>query len=171
MEPRIICFAFISIPPEELVTLTDTVSYENLVPGRTYELRGMLMNSDGSVFEPQGTEIVSVMRFVPETAEGSVDITFKFYGKYLNDGQKLVVFEDLYLVQVFVGADGEKTENAVLLTTHSDISDEGQTVTVVRKPFITSTGEGAALSTILGVIAAAIGGVIALVYIKRKKDE
>ncbi|SEW38053.1 LPXTG-motif cell wall anchor domain-containing protein [Ruminococcaceae bacterium KH2T8] len=162
--------------PSDTITLTDTVSYENLVPGRDYELRGQLMTSAGVPFTCDGNPVISVLRFTPETADGTVDVTFTFSGKDLRDGDRIVVFEQLYLVQTIIGANGERTEETVLITTHEDINDEGQTVTVsvptTPPPGIPSTGEeGGSMSTVIGLIAVAIGGAIAFVVVKRKRNE
>lgn len=161
--------------PSESITLTDTVSYTNLVPGRTYELRGTLMTSAGMVFAPEGTAATASIRFTPETADGSVDVTFTFNGKDLKAGDKLVVFEQLYLVNTLIGPNGATSEEMYLLTTHEDLSDEGQTVTVVDKPNgpgVPSTGEESSLSTTLGLISVLIGGGIAAVilYMKKKNE-
>lgn len=63
-----------------------------------------------------GKEITAETVFVPETKNGSVDVTFIFDATGLH-GKEIVVFEDLY------------REN-VLLATHADINDEGQTIKV-----------------------------------------
>ena len=156
------------------ITLTDTVSYTNLVPGRTYELRGILMTSAGVVFAPEGTAATASFRFTPETATGTVDVMFVFNGNDLKAGDRLVVFEQLYLVSELVGPDGITSEELYLITTHEDLSDEGQTVTVVETPNgpgIPSTGEESSLSTTLGLIAVVIGGCIAAVIVYRKKND
>ena len=105
------------VDPLDKVTLTDTVSYTGLVPGKEYKVTGVLMNKEtGEKLLVDGKEITAETVFVPETKNGSVDVTFIFDATGLH-GKEIVVFEDLY------------REN-VLLATHADINDEGQTVKI-----------------------------------------
>ena len=162
--------------PSEDITLIDTVSYTNLVPGREYEIRGSLMTSAGVPFKSGGIEITSVMRFIPETANGSVDVEFHFNGKDLKNGDKIVVYEQLYYVETIIGANGERTEETILITTHEDANDEGQTVTVdvpdTPTPGVPSTGEESSYtSLIVGCIALVVGGILTVIVLKRKMDE
>ena len=155
--------------PEELVTLADTVSYENLIPGHVYELSGTIVKTDGSAFTPAGLPLTSVIRFIPESTEGTVDVEFRFNASSLQKGDQLVVFENLYFIKVVTAVDGQSVEKKILLTSHEDLSDEGQTVTV--KPWLPKTGEEDSTGNILiGLIAICVGGAIAFVVIKKKKD-
>lgn len=105
------------VDPLDKVTLTDTVSYTGLVPGKEYKVTGVLMDKGtGEKLLVDGKEITAETVFVPETKNGSVDVMFIFDATGLH-GKEIVVFEDLY------------REN-VLLATHADINDEGQTVKI-----------------------------------------
>ena len=105
------------IDPLDKVTLTDTVSYIGLVPGKEYKVTGVLMDKKtGEKLLVNGKEITAETTFIAETKNGSVDVTFIFDATGLH-GKGIVVFEDLY------------RENA-LLATHADINDEGQTVKI-----------------------------------------
>lgn len=105
------------VDPLDKVTLTDTVSYTGLVPGKEYKVTGVLMDKETSEkLLVDGKGITAETVFVPETKNGSVDVTFIFDATGLH-GKEIVVFEDLY------------REN-VLLATHTDINDEGQTVKI-----------------------------------------
>ena len=105
------------VDPLDKVTLTDTVSYTGLIPGKEYKVTGVLMDKEtGEKLLVDGKEITAETVFVPETKNGSVDVTFIFDATGLH-GKEVVVFEDLY------------REN-VLLATHADINDEGQTVKI-----------------------------------------
>ena len=105
------------VDPLDKVTLTDTVSYTGLVPGKEYKVTGVLMDKEtGEKLLVDGKEITAETVFVPETKNGSVDVTFIFGATGLH-GKEIVVFEDLY------------REN-VLIATHADINDEGQTVKI-----------------------------------------
>ena len=105
------------VDPLDKVTLTDTVSYTGLVPGKEYKVTGVLMDKKtGEKLLVNGKEITAETTFIAETKNGSVDVTFIFDATGLH-GKEIVVFEDLY------------REN-VLLATHANINDEGQTVKI-----------------------------------------
>ena len=105
------------VDPLDKVTLTDTVSYTGLVPGKEYKVTGVLMDKKtGEKLLVNGKETTAETTFIAETKNGSVDVTFIFDATGLH-GKGIVVFEDLY------------RENA-LLATHADINDEGQTVKI-----------------------------------------
>ena len=105
------------IDPLDKVTLTDTVSYIGLVPGKEYKVVGVVMDKlTGEKLLVNGQEIIAETTFIAEAKNGSVDVTFIFDATGLH-GKGIVVFEDLY------------REN-VLLATHADINDEGQTVKI-----------------------------------------
>ena len=99
------------------VSLTDTVTYENLVPGLTYKMGGMLMNpvDHGIIRDADGEPILAETEFTPETENGTVEVVFNFSADLVY-GKKTVVFENLWLGQS-------------LVADHSDYDDEAQTVT------------------------------------------
>ena len=106
------------------VTIIDTVSYKNLTPGLTYQVSGVLMDkSTGAELLINGEAVNGQTEFVPESAEGTVDVTFTFNAEGLA-GKEVVVFEKLYLM-----LDGK----AIPVTSHEDISDQGQTVKLVEE--------------------------------------
>ena len=102
---------------KETVTIIDTVSYTNLIPDREYQVQGVLMDKDTEApFLVDGEPVTAQITFVPEQAEGTVEMEFKFDGTGL-ENKSLVVFESLFY---------EDVEIAV----HEDINDMGQTVTI-----------------------------------------
>lgn len=106
---------------DHTVAIVDTVAYTGLVPNRTYTLKGSVHEkangADAGVLSSGGIPVTSEVTFTPSEPDGSVEMRFTFDGSMLQDGEKLVVFEEL--------SEGEKT-----ILTHADINDEGQTVTV-----------------------------------------
>lgn len=142
------------------ITIKDTVEYKHLVPNTEYVIKGTLMDkSTGKPFKVKGKEITSTVKFVPDKADGKVEVTFTFDGSAIKKDTKLVVFETLY-------------RDGVELTTHADIDDKGQTVTV--KPYIhhnPKTGDDRNINKILGIAGASLVGIAGCVYsfIKRKK--
>ena len=104
------------------VTIIDTVSYKNLTPGLTYQISGVLMDkTSGAELLINGETVTGQTEFVPESAEGTVDVTFTFDAEGLS-GNEVVVFEKLYLM-----LDGK----AIPVTSHEDLTDQGQTVKLV----------------------------------------
>ncbi|MBQ9702850.1 MAG: VaFE repeat-containing surface-anchored protein, partial [Bacteroidales bacterium] len=61
----------------EVFTLTDTVEYKHLVPGKEYTIKGVLMDkATGEPFLQNGEQITSEVTFVPEAPSGSVEVLF-----------------------------------------------------------------------------------------------
>lgn len=142
------------------IIIKDTVEYKHLVPNTEYVIKGTLMDkSTGKPFKVKGKEITSTVKFVPDKADGKVEVTFTFDGSAIKKDTDLVVFETLY-------------RDGVELTAHADINDDGQTVTI--KPYIPhnpKTGDDRNINKILGIAGASLVGIAGCVYffIKRKK--
>lgn len=102
--------------PGKTETIVDTVHYTNLIPGKTYTVKGKLMDkgSGKAILDGGGKEITAEKTFTPDQAEGDVELEFT-YDSSLRQGKSTVVFEDLYHEDVEVA-------------THSDISDRDQTI-------------------------------------------
>ena len=102
------------------VTLTDTVEYSGLTPGKSYTATGTLhlVNEDGTdggaVKDVDGDEVTASATFTPDSADGSVEVAFDFDAPDLA-GKTVVAFEDV-------------SHNGVTYATHADVTDEGQTV-------------------------------------------
>ena len=76
------------------VTIIDTVSYKNLTPGLTYQVSGVLMDkSTGAELLINGEAVNGQTEFVPESAEGTVDVTFTFNAEGLA-GKEVVVIRE-----------------------------------------------------------------------------
>lgn len=104
---------------ETKIKLTDTVSYEGLTVGKEYSLTGVLHTKDGKVFKVDDKEVTATQKFIPETEDGTVDVTFEFDVKDFTGGS-LVVFEKLF------NEDGNE------IAKHEDKDDEDQTVNIKR---------------------------------------
>ena len=108
------------------VSVVDTVKYKNVTPGKTYKVSGTLYekvtDKDGKVSKKQlldadGNPVTAETEFVPDDTYGTVDVTFTFDGSLLKDNTPVVAFESLS----YKGKE---------IASHSDIEDEGQTVTM-----------------------------------------
>lgn len=110
------------------VTIIDTVSYVNLVPGKEYTLKGVLMDkATGKPILVDGKEVTAEKVFTPEYPNGTVDVEFKFNGIDFV-GKDTVVFEELYL-NVDTDGDGKPDKPGdTPIADHKDIDDEGQTI-------------------------------------------
>ena len=97
------------------VTLTDTVAYRNLVPGKTYTVSGTLMDQrTGKAVTVNGKSVISSADFTPDTADGETTVDFHFNTKGLDD-TTVVVFEKMYYGKAEIAA-------------HENINDKGQTI-------------------------------------------
>lgn len=102
----------------EVFTLTDTVSYSHLIPGKEYVLKGTLMDKNtGKAFTENDKAVTAETVFTPEIPNGTVAVSFTFDSRLIKGSTSLVVFETLY-------KDGKE------LAVHADIEDEDQTVKV-----------------------------------------
>jgi hypothetical protein len=138
-------------------TVVDQVAYKNLIVGTEYTVSGTLhmVADDGSdagvLTDADGNAVTASKTFVADKADGTVDVEFTFDASLLG-GHKAVAFEDL--------STGGKA-----VATHSDITDEGQTVTFVTPPTpstpMPNTGQGAiaAVLVVAGLTAAAAAGI------------
>ena len=144
------------------ITIEDTVEYKHLVPNTEYVIKGTLMDkSTGKPFKVKGKEITSTVKFVPDKADGKVEVTFTFDGSAIKKDTELVVFETLSC---------DNVEIAV----HADLKDKGQTVTIVPPtPKTPKTSDNRNLGTWIGLGGVGLGAGIAalLLKLKMKKDE
>ena len=101
-----------------VITLTDTVSYKHLIPGKEYTLTGKLMDkATGKAFLEDGKEVTSEVTFTPDEPDGEIEVEFTFDARLIQHETDLVVFEGL-------------SSDGIELAVHADIEDVGQTVTI-----------------------------------------
>ena len=106
--------------PAGEVTIIDEIAYSGLIPGETYTVSGVLM--DKATNQPllvDDAEVTAEAEFTPESADGTVDLTYTLDASTLA-GTTIVVFETLY-------SDG------VEIAPHADINDEAQSITINPK--------------------------------------
>ncbi len=143
------------------VTIEDVVDYTGLIPGKEYTITGVLMDkSTGQPFLVNGEQVTSKVTFTPEAADGSVKVTFTFDTSAITDDTSVVVFETLY-------------QNGTELTTHADINDQAQTVTITVPAPVPQTGDSANLPIALALggllLSLAAGGII-FFLLRRKQN-
>lgn len=146
----------------EVFTLTDTVSYKHLIPGKEYVLKGVFMDkSTGKSLVIDGEEIQAETTFTPDAPNGEVTVEFTFDSKFIKADTDIVVFESLY-------------KDWKELAVHADIEDGGQTVKLIPPtPDVPQTGDNSNLGFWIGLGAVALGGLVSvgIMAIKRKKDD
>ncbi len=111
-------------------TVIDTVRYDNLTPGKTYLLKGTLIqkvtNEDGTVNANEllieGEKVTAHAEFTPIEKSGETTVTFVFDASRIADETPLVAFETL-------------SYKGKAIAVHADVNDEDQTV-MVRTPKI-----------------------------------
>lgn len=144
------------------ITIKDTIEYKHLVPNTEYVIKGTLMDkSTGKPFKVKGKEITSTVKFVPDKANGKVEVTFTFDGSAIKKNTELVVFETL-------------SRDNVEIAVHADLKDKGQTVTIVPPtPKTPKTSDNRNLGTWIGLGGVGLGAGVAalLLKLKMKKDE
>ena len=106
---------------DKKVCIVDTVSYHNLVVGKEYTVRGVLMNKEtGKPVRDGLSSVTSEKKFTAEKKDGTIGMQFTFDAEKLQ-GDDVVVFEDLI-------------HNGITVTSHADLSDKDQTVHFPKKP-------------------------------------
>lgn len=152
--------------PSREATVVDHVEYTDLIPGKEYTIEGVLMDkSTGTELIVGDGKVTAVATFVPNKANGSVDLEFTFDASELG-GKDLVAFEVAY-------------KDGIQIADHQDIDDEGQTVSVSEpdvNTFDTPDGDGYSktgvdMTLIYALIAALValaGGAGAYAYRHRK---
>ena len=143
------------------ISIKDTVEYKHLVLNTEYVIKGTLIDkSTGKQFKVKGKEITSTVKFVPDKADGKVEVAFSFDGSAIKNDTELVVFETL-------SCDG------VELTAHADIDDKGQTVTI-KVPELENpkTGDERNKKALASVMSVSALGAVSLAYylLKKKKN-
>ena len=137
------------------ILVRDHVTWNNLLPGRTYRLQGALMRKDtGKSFAVGDRAVTAEARFTPDQKDGETVLDFTFdasgllgTGSSERQSLQLVAFEELYMAGQDKDAerdpetdpsddpgqtdDGEQKEE-YLVAAHRDLSDPAQTVALTE---------------------------------------
>ena len=102
----------------ETCSITDTVSYKNLVPGKKYKITGTLMNkATGKEYvDNDGKKYTVSVEFTADKSEGTVEVLFKNV-KISYEYTAIVAFESL-----------REMRKGAEIAVHEDINDNEQTV-------------------------------------------
>lgn len=99
------------------ITITDKVTYKNLIPGEQYTLKGILMDkSTDTPFLIEEKELTAEKIFVPDESNGTAEVEFIVNADTIQNAE-LVAFEKLFL--------GENE-----IASHEDLTDKDQTLQI-----------------------------------------
>ncbi|MCR4673111.1 MAG: VaFE repeat-containing surface-anchored protein [Lachnospiraceae bacterium] len=101
------------------VTISDTVTYDNLVPGEVYTIKGTLYEASGEPLAYGEETFSEQYTFTAGYHAGSETLQFTIPGEAAA-GKKIVVGEVLYF--------GEETSDSAVIGKHFDLEDEDQTI-------------------------------------------
>lgn len=106
--------------PRKMVTINDKVTFKDLIVGKKYVVKGILMDkaTNKPLLDKDGKPYTSELEFVAKTREGFVILKFNVDGEIIR-GKTTVVFEDLY-------------RDDRLVYSHRNINDEKQTTRTVN---------------------------------------
>lgn len=144
---------------DEKVTIVDTVKYTGLYKNKEYVMKGTLMDKETgkSLLDKEGKEITAEQKFTAKSDNGTVEMSFTFDAS-LMQGKTTVVFESVFY-------------NDLEVAVHSDIEDEGQTVTFEQPPAEHSpkTGDDLPMIPIIALLAASAAGISAALIRRKHK--
>ncbi|MDK8525389.1 MULTISPECIES: VaFE repeat-containing surface-anchored protein [unclassified Corynebacterium] len=126
------------------VTVKDTVTYTDLVPGKEYTLKAELHNKAADENGDYPVVGKGDVTFTPKKSAGEQVVDIKVNDDVKGVIKAAVAFEDLYSKQV--DENGKETPNSdeeKKITDHRDIDDEAQTVTSKMEPSIGTKAEKA----------------------------
>lgn len=116
------------LQPTDGETITDTVDYKELIPGKEYTLHGIVMDKEtGKAVMNNGKNVEFTKKFTATAANGSVKASVTFDDHHYRN-HRLVVFESLYYTDY-------------LLTDHRDINDVDQSLDVTNPQLHTTLSD------------------------------
>ncbi|MDE6433985.1 MAG: VaFE repeat-containing surface-anchored protein [Lachnospiraceae bacterium] len=96
-------------------TVVDEIIYKNIIPGKEYTIKGIIMDTDtGKPFLTNGKQVISEKTFIAKETKGHSNLEFIFDSSSLKN-KGITVFEYLYF-------------GDTLIASHADVKNETQTV-------------------------------------------
>ena len=142
--------------PKKAVTINDTVDIKSIGVGEKFVVRGVIY--DKATKEKviiNDAEVTSYAEFVSQDSDMKIDVIFTFDATSLV-GKDIVVFEYLYIVS----EDGSE----VLVTSHEDINDIGQTIRFSSEP---KTGDTRPIATVMVIMIVSVFLLLSLALCKK----
>ncbi len=104
---------------KDIITLTDTVSYSNLLPNETYQLKGYIVDKkSGLPLLIDDKPLEATTTFTPEKSSGTIDVIFEINISDLDFGD-YVIFEELFY-------------ESEIISEHKDLEDADQTFSIIE---------------------------------------
>ena len=152
---------------KETISLTDSISYKNLMveEGYKYIAKGWLVDQNGNKVVVDGKEVYKEVEFTPTAKDGMVDVKFDDFSAATLSG-KYVVYEEVYVVVPEHKDENGKTvtSSTALVGEHKDLSDTNQTITVSGYP---KTG----MTMFFVILGLMVMGGIGMLYAGTRKKE
>ena len=152
---------------KETISLTDSISYKNLMveEGYKYIATGWLVDQNGNKIVVDGKEVYKEVEFTPTAKDGMIDVKFDDFSAATLSG-KYVVYEEVYVVVPEHKDENGKTvtSSTALVGEHKDLSDTNQTITVSGYP---KTG----MAMFFIIIGLMVMGGIGMLYAGTRKKE
>jgi len=137
-----------------LITITDTVSFKNLIPGVEYTLQARLIDKQtGKPAMLDGKEITADVTFMPDQPDGTVSVQLQVNAEDYPD-HDLVVFETLI-----------QTDIQKVIGRHEDLNDADQTIHVTKHP---NTGDSTNVGCWIAVLMISFGFLAWCIYQERR---
>lgn len=119
------------------ITIKDVVTYKNLIPNKSYTIKGKLMSKNtGKAIVANGSEVTATKTFTPLAKDGTVELTFTFDGSALL-GDTVVAYEQILI-------------NDEAIAVHEDLNDEDQSVHIPK--IRTSVGKKTSDGKVIDVV-------------------
>lgn len=145
---------------KETVTIIDSVNYTGLEKGKSYTMKGTIMEkATGSPLRIDEKEVVSITHFTPEQSDGSTQVKFEFDASKLKLGN-YVVYETL-----------TETDSNIVVGVHEDIENKEQTFLVEAIPPIPSVPKTGDQTDVFGWSVTAIGSLFLGIRMKKREEE
>jgi SrtB family sortase len=160
-----------AIPIAGSVTVVDTVSYENLVPGERYVIKGVLMDKQsGQPLTKDGEAVTAETTFTPTAASGAVEVRFTFDSRAIAD-RTLVVFEMLECDGQVIAEHKDLDDEAQAVSVEARVPDEPETPAPAPGPAkpVPQTGDDYAIVLWLALAAIALPGLLVSAVVLGKK--
>lgn len=161
----------------ETASVNDIVSYNYVEIGKTYILKGILMDkTTGEPFLYNDKTVESSLEFSPTEEKGFVNVPFEFQITDCGEG-KVVVFEYLYdketgeLLASHEDLDCEKqTLTMISATVKNEVKPPEASITITEEPEIVEpkTGDAANIGVVMGGMIISVIIIAGLIYKKKR---
>ena len=151
------------------VTIVDNVTYEGLEPGETYYARASLYTDDGTVVTNGGKEVVALQEFVPEEESGTVEVSIKFRATDLNDGDVVVVYENIYDKATDEETEMNTQSEDIIVLSHEEPDNKDQSLEVTTVPTLGDVANDDNVWLGIAFIVIGSAGILIVFEVRRRR--